>query len=128
MQPRILLLTMLAVALLLASAGAQGRSWASGDTWTYDVEGSKVGSLRVTAAEGGARTVEVDATHAPGSTANLTEEATTRTWAAPLRLAAESRVTNHCAAGGGLVPVTRCGNVTQRWVYTPPLEIGRAHV
>lgn len=110
-------------ALLLAVAGAASAAptWLAGDAWTWTLSGASNGERTATVQADGAgwRTEEVE--RVAGASGPLTETRITRTWAAPLQLRSEVHAFRHCIQ----VPVTgsACGNVTERWTYTPALDL-----
>lgn len=119
-------LLLLALASLAPTAAAQEAPvWLPGDAWTWAREGSLGGEWQATiqaGSRGTLRSVEVERIPVAG-TADATEARLVRTWAGALKLAAEERVELRCV---DLLLERQCGNSTQRWAYTPPLELVKA--
>lgn len=123
MRSTVLVLAAALVVHLPLPAIAQEPAWAAGDTWRWTVAGAYDGTREARVADGAPlRTLEVERV-TPAGTADVTELRVTRTWAAPLRLSVEEKVTPRCVE----TPLTgkRCGNLTERWTFTPALDLMR---
>lgn len=122
MRARGLLLASLASLALAGPVAAEGIAWLPGDHWTWSRPGAVTGSLDATVQSGALTTSEVERT-TPGPGVNASEVRVTRAWAAPFQLLSETRVEVRCVA----LPVGQaCGNHTERWSYSPALDLVRA--
>jgi hypothetical protein len=113
------LLPLLLVTALAVPAGAEEvRPWTTGDTWTWAQADSVDGGWESHAL--GPLTFREVKRSVAAAGSNVTREIWILTWAAPMRLAEEEKTTTQCVQ---VALGTQCGNVTDHWIYAPPLPL-----